>query len=84
MLLLTITIAIIIKCFSVITDHKDLHKFNASFYKLYKYMYKNPHSVPNLVCDLDPGSPSPPIKIALNIVVTLTRVVKLSFHKEKK
>lgn len=47
-------------------------------------MYKNPHSVPNLVCDLDPGSPSPPIKIALNIVITLTRVVKLSLHKEKK
>lgn len=46
-------------------------------------MYENPHSVPNLVCDPDPGSPSPPIKIAQNIVVTLTRAVKLSLHKEK-
>lgn len=54
------------------------------FINLKKNMYKNPHSIPNLVCDLDPGSPSPPIKIALNIVVTLTRLVKLPLHKEKK
>lgn len=54
-----------------------------SFYKHKKNMYNNPHSVSNLIKDVDPGYPGP-TKITVLYIVVLSLKYALNKQGEKK